>query len=120
MKKIKYLFLLLLFTSVIFSCYEDKSNYDYVSVSDIVIEGLEDTYSKITLVDTLKINPQITSSYTENELEYFWILQLGADNKNADGFDTISREKNLSYFIIESPGTYDLYLYVKCQWLFYP
>ncbi len=113
MKKIKYLFLLLLFTSVMFSCYEDKSNYDYVSVSDIVIEGLEDTYSRISLVDTLKINPQITSAYTEDELEYFWILQEGDDNKNVDGFDTISREKNLSYFLTESPGAYDLYLFVQ-------
>lgn len=95
------------------SCYEDNGNYDYISISDIVIEGIEDSYSKISLVDTLNITPNITTSYADDALEYYWIIQEGNDNTDCEDFDTISYEKNLSYIITESPGAYDLFYYVK-------
>lgn len=108
MKKRKYLFTALLSIFLIASCYVDKGNYEYTLISDIVIGGIEENYSKISVVDTLKIIPNIVSSYNESDFEYLW-TEYDSDNK----CDTLSHERNLSYFLTKAPGTYTIYYYVK-------
>ena len=106
MKKQNILFFLLiviLFTS----CYKDKGNYDYTSISDIEIFGVEDNYSLVSGVDTLRIQPEITSSYDERDLEYTWLI-YGKGNI----IDTLSKEKNIEYVFGKS-GSFTLFLYVK-------
>lgn len=108
MKKTTYLFLILIAASLFTSCYKDKGNYDYTPISDIVVAGIQSSYSKITGLDSLSITPQITSSYNTNELEYTWLI-YDVNNK----CDTLSHKKNLSYFVSKGPGTYAIYYYVK-------
>ena len=61
MKKLYYICCLFLFIGFA-SCYEDKGNYDYSKPYEISIDDLEDVYSCLAWVDTLKLNPVITLS----------------------------------------------------------
>lgn len=91
------------------SCYLDKGNYDYTKISDIEISGIETSYAKVSAIDTLKIDPIITSTYGDN-LEFRWVIfddQLIAD--------TIGRTKNLKYFVNKGVGNYTIYLYAKSK-----
>lgn len=108
MKKMKNKLSILIAILFITSCYVDKGNYDYTPISDIVIEGVENSYLKISAVDTLKILPVLNSTYNESDLEYTWLMMDSKFN-----FDTLSREKDLSYKVKESPGTYQIIFIVK-------
>lgn len=107
MKKIYILLSLLSVMSFISSCYVDKGNYEYTTISDILIDGFDDTYVLKSLVDTLVVNPIVSTDYPKEDLEYNWIIY---DSKNER--DTISNEPNLSYFITKAPGNYTLFYYV--------
>ncbi len=107
MKKTKYILSVLLIVVIITSCYKDQGNYDYTSIGDIEISGFEDNYSLIAGVDTLRILPEITTSYNEKTLEYTWLIYDKGNN-----IDTISHEKNLEYIAGKS-GSYKLFFYVK-------
>ena len=52
------------------SCYEDKGNYTYGDKQAIRIDGLEESYSGVSGVDTLKITPVIVSD--KNIVHYEW------------------------------------------------
>ncbi len=102
------IFLTLFAFFVLTSCYKDKGNYDYTTISDITISGIESEYSKVAAIDTLKITPQIQSSYNENEFEYAWLI-YDKDNN----CDTLSKERNLNYLITKAPGTYTIFYFVR-------
>ena len=56
------------------SCYEDEGNYDYTELSAIEIEGIETSYSKRKLVDTLNIPVTINTEYSQENLKYTWFI----------------------------------------------
>ena len=69
------LFLMLAFSCVVVSCYDDKGYYDYTEVNEIVIDELGDGYSMIFKKDTLKIKPKLLfslDSLTPDRYEYEW------------------------------------------------
>ena len=37
-----------LFVVLVSACYDDKGNYDYHEISEVKIEGLEESFSKIS------------------------------------------------------------------------
>jgi hypothetical protein len=108
MKKITHILFILIALFCITSCYVDKGNYDYTPISDIVIEGIETSYLKVSAVDTLIISPQLNTTYSENELEYVWVMFDSKNNR-----DTLSLGKNLTYKVKESPGSYQVFFFVK-------
>ena len=72
-----------------FSCYEDKGDYDYRDINEINISGIEDSYERVKWAD-LKIAPDLACSMSESDsLAYAW---------EVDG-KTVSREKNLDYSV---------------------
>lgn len=107
MKKLKYAYILALML-LSASCYKDKSNYNYTPVSDIGIAGISESYSKVSGRDTLKISPQLNSTYQGSENEYLW---LRYDRTNR--VDTIGRGKNLNYPVTSEPGNFTIMYFVK-------
>lgn len=87
-------------------CSKDIGSYSYHEINEVSIAGIKNTYAVITAVDTLRIQPELTS--TENEAEkgnydYFWIVR-GDDNF----LDTVSKETTLDYPINLIPGIYKI------------
>ncbi|MDR0544892.1 MAG: hypothetical protein LBG30_06090 [Odoribacteraceae bacterium] len=112
MKKI-----LILCLAALAACYEDKGNYTYAPVSDIVIENVLPNYILVTGVDTLRVAPKIVTSYPEADLEYWWVIarSTGSANVVSDKFtyDTIHRQRDIALPIAEAPGNYTLYCHAK-------
>ncbi len=57
---IKYYLLLLVV--VLGSCYDDKGNYSYTDLGEIIISNIPENNSVLRGIDTLRINPIITST----------------------------------------------------------
>ena len=97
------------------SCYEDEGNYDYTELSAIEIEGIETSYVKRKLVDTLSIPVTINTEYNHDDLKYTWFIydESKVNYIDAVPVDTISREKDLNYLVAAEPGNYVLTLRVE-------
>ncbi|MCK7553688.1 PKD-like family lipoprotein [Chitinophaga sedimenti] len=90
------------------ACYKDHGNYDYLEPEAITIGGMVSTYTRMSLLDSIIINPEVTSSDPAAEFTYFW----GIYETNAQGFipklDTIARTKELRYFVTQPAKTWVL------------
>ena len=93
MKQINKMIWLFLVSLLPIACFEDDNKYEYVKLDEIVIEGIERSYVRKSHQDILS-----TSVRTD-----------GIIYKP----DTIGREKNLNYEVMEDPGTYYLVFNVK-------
>jgi len=97
---------------LMYSCFTDKGNYDYHDINEIKIEGIAKSYSVVTDIDTLVIDPVITmtdGSPTDNErFEYAWTIVKGYTNK-----DTICKTRKLVYPVSMATGTFDFYLKIR-------
>lgn len=109
MKELKKYFLLVLFSYVLLSCYEDKGNYDYTGNEKITIENIEEWYTKTAYQQILTIEPDVSSSL-DGELEYTWYLYMNSYDNKAD---TISRTLDLVFPVDIPQGEYKLTLGVK-------
>ncbi len=91
------------------ACFEDDSS-DGIILPELTIEEFEGPVSKVSFTgQRLEINPEIKTSYVENELEYLWTAVL--EQKTTSGVEyvqpkEIGTEKNLSYEVNLAPGTY--------------
>ncbi len=65
MKNIKIIIISLLSLLFLFSCYEDKGNYDYKKLNEINISGLQPTYY-LNVGDTLKLKPHLSFAVDSN------------------------------------------------------
>ena len=70
--------------SFLFSCSNDKGNYDYSSLNKVTVEDIETSYSFV-LGKLMDIDPTVTQSGKPSELDYLWEI---------DGFE-VSTEKHL-------------------------
>lgn len=81
--KMRFQFLLILagLSLLLGSCYEDKGNYDYHEINDIVITTSEYSYTtpKEGMTNTVVITPTITQTITTGteNLAYEWKRQTG-------------------------------------------
>lgn len=116
MKNILKIFVFLCITLLQMGCYDDKGNYSYTEISDIGISGIEENYRRISMSDTLRIPVSIVTEYPVSELNYTWFI-YNNDKTDATGDhtsgDTISREKDLVYEVLEKAGTYKVALKVQ-------
>ncbi|MDR2130058.1 MAG: hypothetical protein LBP56_02615 [Odoribacteraceae bacterium] len=96
-------------------CYEDQGNYTYTPISDIEIEGMDETYTLVTGVDTLNITPRLTTTYPDSDLEYRWVLAKSINNTvgGEHEYDTLGHERDLSFPVNKAPGVYTLYCYAR-------
>jgi hypothetical protein len=95
---------------ILTGCYKDQSTIGkYGSIGYITIENIENRYRLISLVDTLKISPQITSSNSDenaDNFEYLWTYTSPTVK------DTISYSKDLEWRITLAAGSYTVLLRV--------
>lgn len=102
----KYIFMMVVFTCLLSSCYEDKGNYDYRQMNDITIElSLPDGVDRYSLGDVLEIKPElIFAKGVESEnLTYSWTF---------DGKE-ISTDRNLKWLVDEEGEKSQIRLAVK-------
>lgn len=91
--------------TLLVSCMEDKGNYDYITPNEIQIDTIRD--QTIEALDTLRIPTKVTCTLDqEPDLSYVWYKY---ENGDAMRVDTISREKDLVYKVIDLVGNYQLY-----------
>lgn len=100
------------------SCYKDEGNYEYIEVSDIVIDtiGMANRLDlmSVELGKTLKLKPNVT--YPDiNNLEYFWVIYPYNYGPVQQGnsivypqADTISRSHELNWIVDALPGAYSM------------
>ena len=88
----------------LYSCSEDKGNYDYIELNDVEISGIDENYT-VEQFSTLSISPNLTFNLDENEdmLEYLWYIY---PSKRLNSADTLSFERNLNVKVESVPETY--------------
>lgn len=97
------------------SCVEDEGNYELEEVNEITIKGIEKEYDKLSYIETLEINPELSSSIkgkSEEDLEFRWFVCSGSSTLNDHRHETISTQRNLNYKVDVVPGTYVIYYQV--------
>ena len=105
MKKLYYICCLFLFFGLA-SCYEDKGNYDYSKPYEISIDNLEDVYSRLAWVDTLKLDLAITP--VDGEFDCFWGIYPISASGIPPKQDTICMTRELRWVVDVEPGNYVL------------
>ena len=97
------------------ACVPDKGNYDYTTLGDFTITGVDaEGYSMVLPEESvLTIDPAVASDYADDDLEYAWVktVQEGTDLVQ----DTIATTRKLEYNITERVGLYPLYFYVRSK-----
>jgi hypothetical protein len=107
MKKIHLIYAILL-PVLVFSCYEDKGNYDYKELDPVMIEGLDEVYSVYTYQDVLDIRPTVSN---DERYDYCWQLYPTTFNVNLRQVprpDTLALTRELNYEVLLNPGEYIL------------
>ena len=110
MNIIKYIFSISCILYTLASCYDDNENFSHMEISDIEILGVEESYRKYSMQDSLIIPITIRSGYDEEDLKYAWFIYKKNDKESVD---TISREKDLKYPITEEPSEYSVAVKVQ-------
>ena len=103
------------------ACAEDKGNYEYHDINEVTILGINEgeTVTKVSFIDHLVIDPQITSSAgrnNENDYEYTWkMLPAGADFDKIENIEeaVISHERKIDQLVTWEPGDYSMFFIVK-------
>lgn len=96
------------------SCFSDDSTGFDNEVSDISVSGIDEEYTKTAYIgERLEISPVVEAGYGDAQMDYQWMLLDGKTGSVTSVGDTIqpaiiSTEKNLSYEVNLSPGTYQL------------
>ena len=119
-KFIKY-YIALLVAVLFTACAEDKGNYEYHDINEVTILGINEgeTVTKVSFIDHLVIDPQITSSAgrnNENDYEYTWkMLPAGADFDKIENIEeaVISHERKIDQLVTWEPGDYSMFFIVK-------
>ncbi|MDR3220376.1 MAG: hypothetical protein LBU22_15605 [Dysgonamonadaceae bacterium] len=102
MKYNKYLAVILTTVTFLYACVDDKGNYAYLDMEDIVpaeVHNIEPSYTKY-MMDTLHISPRLADGSNEADYDYLWYI-YSPDM----AVDTLGYEKELSYLISISPRT---------------
>lgn len=98
------------------ACYEKEENYEYSPKTKLEINGVDDLYEKVAMVDTLHIEPTVVVSNPNHELEYEWSIFVyygdAASAPEKVPVKVIGKERVLDYFIVEKPQAYNVVLKV--------
>ncbi len=102
------LILLITLALIAHSCFEDHTNYDYLDHEVISVKGIDASYNKVSMVDSLNITPTVSSSDLKAEFDYFWGIYETSVQGSAPKVDTISKELSLKYLIRQPAKTWVL------------
>jgi hypothetical protein len=121
----KTIFLLPVLLAALTACTDDDSSYA-TGDNYIKIGTLEKSYSAVSYSgERLKISPQVTSSFSDDDLQYVWTCFNNAEDntqhidQNGNYYyipaDTIGTEKDLDYPVALTDGVYTLILTVTSK-----
>ena len=105
MKSLYIIIAVLLYANFV-SCYDDKGNYDYTDKFEITIDSIQEKYTALALIDTLKIFPEVTPKNVE--YEYFWGTYPNVVSGVTPTMDTLCKTCELNYPVQLQPGSYTL------------
>ena len=74
-------------TMTLTGCFDDDSSTGYEAIKETTISGIEETYVKTAYVgERLVINPEVKSSYSDEQMNYTWLLlDNSTGNKDKEG-----------------------------------
>lgn len=117
---ISYIPLVLVF--LLAACFDDKGNYDYTDLKDVVIDIPEvtsndgqinrDGYSELALTPDIKFNMGTKADEFDFEWSVYPQFPKSDENDKYDPKKVIGKEQNLSWKIDVAPGDYYLVLRV--------
>lgn len=109
----KQIYVLLLLSLVVFGCYDDKGNYDYIELGEVTIELSGTSFSR-QVGESLQITPTVTTDIPEEDLIYVWECNVDTAGVWYEYFITVQEGKDLDYVLSEElfteEGTYDFRL----------
>lgn len=117
----KQIFSLLCMTVIMLSaCYDDKGNYTYHSLDNVVIDtaglGMQEAYV-ISRYDTLRLAPNVyfndnlVTNDNDYPLDYVWTIYTTVTSSGTDyTVDTLSHNRILEAPITRTSGTYNIQL----------
>ena len=115
MKNIVYCSIIFCLVSIHTGCYKDLSSNRYEPFGQISIEGIESSYSLVSYIDVLTIDPAVSSTDPSDRFTYTWTLYSNANLSSIAAYtpvDTIGHEKTLNYPVNLAPGAYTIVLHV--------
>jgi len=86
------------------SCAKDLGNYSYQNINELEISNWQENYAALLDIDTLHINPIITSTTGLNDTtnyEFRWVIKEGSFKQ-----DTIGKTANLNFPVNIPTGNY--------------
>jgi hypothetical protein len=92
------------------ACFEDKGNYDYKEIGTVNVEGIDAIYTRVSMQDTLRVAPVITSDKPGDTFACTWLLQPSSITARIMEADTIGTDLVLDYPVNLRPGTRSLSL----------
>ena len=104
----KRLFIAFLSAVLIASCAQDKGNYIYEELDELVITGLSDV--EVLTMERLCLNPDL-GSHARNDEEYVFEWKA-IDDRGTEAPVVIGETRNLDYEVMLAPGSYSLYFTV--------
>lgn len=125
LKKLKSICFYIVLACLVWSCYDDKGNYDYIELNSVTIDtvgtGILSEYA-LFRYDTLTIEPvvyfnneRVTETDTNNpNLEFYWTIYHAHTGVGVNyTVDTLGRSVKFNAPITRVAGAYTLQLTVK-------
>lgn len=79
------------------ACYKDNSN-DHLSTGEVItVKAFNPTYHAISMADTLRIQPDVSSSDPNADFDYFWGIYESNITTGTYYVDTLAKTRNLEY-----------------------
>lgn len=83
------------------ACYKDNGNYTYDLPEQITVTGIGSDYDKVSLVDRITLDPQVSSTDPQAEFSCWWGIYETNVQGSAPKVDTIGRGKALDYLVTQ-------------------
>lgn len=83
------------------SCYEDVGNYDYTEAETITISGIDASYDRIAAVESISIDPTVTSTDPNASFDYFWAIYETNVQGYAPTLDTLNHTRELDVIVTQ-------------------
>lgn len=114
--KIRYILVATFGLYCLSSCVEDKGSYGNIPVNEVSVSGLEKTYSVMSGITELNIEPTVKGTILgedDSKYEYTWYACKSSLVETNHEHTILGNEKNLQTVVDMAPGTYSLYLLVN-------
>lgn len=95
------------------SCFKDKSDYNYAPNEKITVTGINSSYDRISLVDSINIKPVVVSSDLTAKFQYFWGIYETNVQGTVPKIDTLCKTQALKYLIKQPAKTWVLVFAAK-------